>query len=505
MARNTLTITILTALLLLAGCIRDNSGLGELTLPELQVQTPEGDEMQTYNIDLGSELTITPEVSYANQEDRLEYVWSIGTYANGIKGTLKEVSRQKVLRHKFQTGGTYYAHLSVTDGSQGRAVDYLIHVNRPFEEGFVLVSNDENGSGNLAFIKTMTPEEIAAGKEQVYVEHTLELMNGMPHGRHLQNVVLGTISWPKALTRVLASLDDRCYFLDPNTFTVISEIKYTDVFEGFHADRFLLDDYYPFAYDAALKRYVHLDMQYMFAFEYQAYKGHTFQDFVKCDYSWGQATHNKMLFVDYDNPRVAEYNTYAAYTGTSNFPDTEDLLKGRTILGVFLGANINTSSYIVPEYVMARNGRRIELYCNTENSYIGPKSFEMQTLVARDEYAIPAQGTRFVSSPLYKRHFYAIGGRVYVLLTGNTFTLPGIDQPAITFSDTEEVTFMSVNRNTEELYVATYDTAVKRGSFYIFRTADVRADNTQSAQPIVMHRHVADRITNILYKPSINN
>ena len=98
--------------------------------------------MPTVNVDLGNDCNINPEISYSGDESNLKYEWKIGTYVNGSKGELKTVSTDRNLDYKFLTGGTYYAHLTVTDGSVGKAMDYRINVNRLFEEGLMICSTD---------------------------------------------------------------------------------------------------------------------------------------------------------------------------------------------------------------------------------------------------------------------------------------------------------------------------------------------------------------------------
>lgn len=505
MARHTKYLILLLTALLLTSCIRDESSVADIVLPGLHVEGAGSDELPVVNVDLGQPCIINPRIDYQADAASLVCKWSIGTYANGVKGKLKEVSHDRIFSYTFESGGTYYVHLVVTDGRQGVVSEWQVNVNRIFEEGYLLTANDTDGHGNLTFVKVMTPEEVQAGRPQVIVEHALEYVNGLQDVPELLNAVTGQITWPKVLTRVLVSLPDRCYFLDPNTFTAISEISYTEFLPGFHATHFVQDGYYSFAYDSRMKRYVHLDMQYMFPFEYQFYKGMPFEDFITSEFSFSGSLYSKLFFADYSASRVSEFNMYAAYSGSSNFPSTGDLLTGRKVLTVFSGANVNPSTGIAPEYIMVENGRRVELYTNAEQSYMGEKTFEMQTLVNRGSIAVPAQGTRFVASPRYNRHFYAVGSNVYVFLAGNTFSLPETDAPAISFSEDEEVTFMRVNMATEELYVGTYDNRAQRGSFYIFQTSDVRADNTASPKPVAAFRHCTGRISNIIYKPSITN
>lgn len=73
-----------------------------------------------------------------------------------------------------------------------------------------MTSFDSNGKGNLTFIKIPTPEETAAGKKIVPVEHCLELMNEGVSEAELVKAVSGSVNlWDgktySVLTRILVS------------------------------------------------------------------------------------------------------------------------------------------------------------------------------------------------------------------------------------------------------------------------------------------------------------
>ena len=509
-------IHIIACAFLLAGftaCIDDESCLGGKAIPELTI-AGNAEEMQVLNFNLGTDCVIRPNISYkGGTEENLTYTWSIGTYTNGTKGVLEVVSHERDLTYFFTQGGSYYAHLNVTDGVVGYAMDYQVNINRTFEEGYVLISKDEAGNGNMAFIKVMTPEEIEEGVEQIYMEHCLEQMNEGVSERGLVDVKIGDVTvgaWPNTsvVTRLMVSVGNKCYFIDLNTFTIISEIDYTTVFSGFKATDFLYSDalYYPCAYDREMGKFVHLDLQYMFGYEYSYFKNVSFDDFYLFTYA-GSYYSTKVLFVNYDSPEVAEYNAYAPYYGLSTyFPSTLDMLADEELISTFMGGNTPDYPNITPLYILTRskiNRNKVSLYSMTSGSYVAPENFSTQECELTDDMVLPVQGTPFVASPVYNRHYYYVGNNVYVMLMENAFTLAKKDEVAISFPTNEEITYMSVNIDTEELYVATYDTTTKRGNFYIYDTADVRADNQTSPAPKKAYRNCADKISSILYKPRV--
>ena len=114
-------------------CISDDSEYGsENSIPTLKVTGEDADNMLVYNFNLGETVTITPEINYSGDASKLVYNWKVGTYTNNVKGVLEDAGNEKQLTYNFEKGGVYYAHLTVSDGQVGRAVDYKININRTF-------------------------------------------------------------------------------------------------------------------------------------------------------------------------------------------------------------------------------------------------------------------------------------------------------------------------------------------------------------------------------------
>lgn len=486
--------------LLTFSCINDDSSEGGNNIPKLTIAgSGDDDEMPVRNFNLGEECVITPGITYqgGGNESDLKYEWSIGTYTNGSKGELEKVSNDKELRYNFLEGGAYYAHLVVTDGTVGSVMDYQININRTFEEGYMLISNDEQGNGNLAFIKVMTPEEIAAGTPQVYMEHCIERMNeGVNQGRLVG--ALHTIStWPKTVHRLLVSNEDRCFILEPNTFTILADMPYSDIYEGFKASRFV-PNYNPFAYDESGKS-VSINAANMFTFESNGLKGMKFDDVFTYSYSaWG-SVYTQVTAAKYADSQMLEYNS-----NTGGFGSTGNILKDENIITAFGFKPSN--GYYVYSYILTQSKtdaskcymRRIQI---AYISYYGEGTKTEFTVT--DDTALPARGSKVVYSPKQNRFFYAIDNKVYVCLPTNANPLPLKSEYAIGYPSSEAVTFISVDTDTEQLYVATYDSATKRGNFYIYSTADVRTDNQNKAVPVAEHKAVADKIIDVVYKPSM--
>ena len=482
----------------LSSCINDESSYGGNTIPTLTIEGNNNTDMPIVNFNLGEDCIIRPTIQYSGNSP-LQYRWSIGTYKDGVKGTLEQVSTDQNLTYKFLSGGTYYAHLTVTDGSVGVAADYQININRTFEKGYLLVSNDPQGKGNLAFIKIMTPEEIAAGIPQISMEHIIERMNENISLRNIKGAIRGVITWPTTVHRILASTEDRCYFFDPNTFTIISNMNYEDVFRGFKATGFFADGYSPFVYDSIAKKFVNLNLAYMFPYEYKSYKGLTFDDCFQCSYTaWGNTNYTNM-FVDYGTSEVKELDI-----NTGDICTTGTILAEENIISAFL---TGPQGYIRNELVLTVSKTNPSQYYLHEFAgipYIAQNGPGTKTaIIVNSSTAVPKRGTRFAFSEKNNRYFYPIDNRIYVFLPSAAAPMPQQNEWAITFSEGEIITYMGVNADSDELYVATCTVATQRGNFYIYKCADIKTDNQGHITPVAEYRNVADRISSIIYKPSL--
>ncbi len=514
MKKNNRNIIIATALaaVIAAGftsCISDGSTEADsASIPTLAIKGSDDETMPTYNFDLGSDIVINPEIAYSGDEKALTFSWQMGTCSNGVKGELEEVSTERNLRVKLKTGGAYYFHFTVTDGRVGQSIDYKVNLNRIFEEGYLLTSFDADGKGNLTFIKIPTAEEAAAGKETVPVEHCFHLMNEDISEDDLVKAVSGSVNlWDgttySVLSRILVSTKDHCYFLDPNNFTALSEIKYSDVYPGFKATEFMPDSYTPYAYDANMKKFAHLNLKYMFPYEYTYYKDFSTEGALLCKYlSYGSET-SRTFYMDYTNNKVAIFCAYASYFSLDTFfPNTGSLLAGQQLITAFTNDDGGTA------YIMAKNlsTGNIALWTNTDTYYyVNDNEFTGQTFEATASSAVPPQGAQMAYSTTCDRYYYALDNCVYVFLASNRFTLPDKSQFALQFGSDEEVTFLDVELSTDELYVATYNKQTKRGSFRIYDCKDVRTDNSSGAAAKKEYKNCCGRITYLMYKPSIQN
>lgn len=492
----------------IAACA-DQDHLGNASVTQLTIAP----HNPTINIDFGDSCIIAPQfIQEGDTSLPINCTWSVGSYnpTTGAKGTLTEVAKGTRFSHFFTQGGNYYVHLNANNGSTGIARDYIVNVNRSFEKGILITAIDPDGNGNLSFVKTLTAEDSALGKVASLREHCLEILNPNIHTKGMlgASVVLSSADNSK---KMLIALEDRCYFVNPNTFELIQTMRYEDIYPGFRASHFSAlpsTANYPYVYDKKMRKYIHVERQFEYLYQHASYfYNHVaFEDIftqTRPNYNGKDLYNPNVLYVNYTEGEVAEFS---AYTGTAfhQKKSTGDLLKDQNILTVFR----RKVSGAAPTYVLTQLKNQpttLRLYTlidatagkygNAADPYreIYTSSFIEQSDVPAT--VIPAQGTRMVEAAAINTVFYAVGGNLYSYFAFNTApTLP--TTPTLSFAG-EEITALGINEISQELYVGTYNPTTQRGSLRVYDASEIRSD----AKPKLHFANSTGRIVDLRYKP----
>ena len=128
----------------------------------------------TINADLGVELKYEGLTVASDRE--VSYEWSYGLPADGKtvedhifkRGTIEKVSTTLTIDHTFTKLGTFILRLRADNGESIKYKYFTLNVNSGYDEGVTVLSNGEDGNGHLTFIRTLTSEESAAGKQEVF-------------------------------------------------------------------------------------------------------------------------------------------------------------------------------------------------------------------------------------------------------------------------------------------------------------------------------------------------
>ena len=125
---------------------------------------------------LGDNISIQNQYSYTG--DDITWQWSIGKYTENavdkkITTAFKEIGTEANLEYKTTEVGHYFLRL-VTSNKYGSDIKYYhVFVNSEFEEGYLILGRREDGKGSLAFMKTLTPEEVEQGLQPEFRQNLL--------------------------------------------------------------------------------------------------------------------------------------------------------------------------------------------------------------------------------------------------------------------------------------------------------------------------------------------
>ena len=501
-----LTYLILFLALGLTACVDDDSRGITTPLPELSIAGSDSETMPVYNVYYGDELTIDPQVQATSEN--LSYTWGYGTYTevsagNFQKGDLTTVSNEPVFRFSFPEEGSYYVHLTVTDGTVGGVMEYRVNVTNYYDKGILVVANSADGRGNLGFIKELTAEDLAAGATWQLEEHALEAVNpDLEVGTLIGADRTNAASSPFEQNGILiVAFDDHCLYVNPTTFEVNARSNYDEMFTGFRATHFLsANSYasYPFVYDKEMGESIHIQEAYWFLYSHSSPLYHESYEDIITGYFWQESINSKTLkpgFINYSTSEVYDYDN-----NTGMVFGTGDMLEGNQLLMVVRETNSSAATY----HLIAQgkeNPLKIAQYTlagSTYNDNWEPVFNEPDSVVytATTSDGIPAVGTHMALSQESLLAFYPIGGGLYAYQMFNASPrLPST--PLITYPAGEEITCLNVNVATNELYVGTYTEATGRGNVYIYDVESLRQGNVQPKREFPQS---TDRIVDIRYK-----
>ncbi len=490
----------MASLMWLSSCISEDSNMGDKEVSTISIVGSDAETMPVVNVTLGELCVIEPEVTVKGaSEQSLSYKWSIGTYRNQVKGKLEEVGREKVLNYSFKEGGGYYAHLVVSNEEAGRVIEYQINVNRPFEEGILIASNDADGSANLGFISAA---DYSIREHSIeYLNPELKLKNLVGAGRMNYNM---SFNGP-IMDIVAVSTEDKCYVFEATTLELMNVGDYHSIDPNFKASNFTIVDSYmgaPVAYDKDSKSSLHIDPHYGLVFQEQdAFFTEKFEDIFWYYYDYWGTPYMAPVGVDYSTSTVYHYEPYATLDGEGNL---EASFSDLNILSVMKKKEPEGDYSTCPVYVIGTakdNSEKVKIY---ELEYLIDEETEAfyfwQAKLITDyecspETVLPAKGQLLVESPTSLSVFYTIGNKLYVFYPYNPSpTFP--TSAALTFD--EEITSLSINDATDEVYIGTYNATTKRGSIYIYDAGEININVT--AQPKRSFLSCVGRIESICYK-----
>ena len=118
-------------------------------------------EDSVFYLDFGIPLIIDPNVSQVIPDLPLKYEWRcIATDGNSGSDSLRFIGTEKVLNYNFPRAGIFQVRLRI-ENQYGSSFKYFTaNIQAPFEQGIVILSNDEQDNSRLSFLRLKEEGEL---------------------------------------------------------------------------------------------------------------------------------------------------------------------------------------------------------------------------------------------------------------------------------------------------------------------------------------------------------
>ena len=173
------------------------------------------------------------------------------------------ISSSPTLDYAFEKSGSCVLRLRIDNGESIGFYYYDLRVQSGFDEGYLILCNDEENRGSLAFVKTWTPQEETENAQEVW-DDLLNLINPEYEFRNLNDVYV--FSTPRFWSGVLISSNDdesSIYRLDAASLAVTHRTKSMEEY-GVQTGTILGEQTY-----GSTEQYVHLIGEDFKAYRYE--------------------------------------------------------------------------------------------------------------------------------------------------------------------------------------------------------------------------------------------
>ena len=471
-------ISFLVILLLFSSCYDDESSLASGKIAEIQVTSNVKD---TINLYLGDNISIQNQYSYTG--DDITWQWSIGKYTENavdkkITTAFKEIGTEANLEYKTTEVGHYFLRL-VTSNKYGSDIKYYhVFVNSEFEEGYLILGRREDGKGSLAFMKTLTPEEVEQGLQPEFRQNLFAYTNG---GDELGE---GPVDCDKIYDKlyILCGKARKVYQLDAKSFQLVHEFDYT-----MYGNDFVPQDL--ISYDSRYCSEIYSTSPNGGVAKIQVADLEILPQNMKFTRTYdrpNEFSSKVIAFIDDVNSKVYASGFNAADFSFSYFP-CYDYFDGREIIQVFFDVDGNLIVYTINngKYYLTKIGSSLT-------------SFETMALDVVYERECTTNVTLFNRNSVFEVNdpnsclFFGNQNLVYKWAY-NQSEIPST--PFITLPEGEVIKCMNQSADHKQLYIATYNSqrAGLKGSLYIYNSDTGKA----IGKP---YEGVADEPVKVMYK-----
>ena len=155
--------------------------------------------------------------------------WAYGKPEGDFPGMADSIylSDSPTLDYTFNSAGSYVLRLKVDNGESVGFHYYELRVQAGFDEGYLILCNDEEGKGSMAFVKKRSPQEEAEGAQEVW-EDLLATINPSYAFRDLRDVYVFSSSSESGVLITSGDEEGSIYHLDPTSLEVTFRLRAMD-------------------------------------------------------------------------------------------------------------------------------------------------------------------------------------------------------------------------------------------------------------------------------------
>lgn len=451
-------------------------GLEKEEYRELAPITVSGLE-QTIYAKATEKLTLNSLRVESDSSQEIAYEWSYGRPDGDLPGMVDTtfISSSPTLDYAFEKSGSYVLRLRIDNGESIGFYYYDLRVQSGFDEGYLILCNDAENRGSLAFVKIRTPQEEAENAQEVW-DDLLNLINPEYEFRNLNDVYV--FSTPGFWSGVLISSNDdesSIYRLDAASLAVTHRMKSMEEY-GVQTGTILGEQVY-----GSTEQYVHLIGE-----DFKAYRYEFSVDMLISRNPPYPAKYSQQGYFASKSKGVRNVLTFSE-EGANLFPN------GRSTKGYAAPSGykfVNIAAARVGEgqydrcylYYIAQSieGSSKQIKILKTNDSFGEAS-ELLTYTESAPMLMDAH-SRIVTTKLNGNAYYDYDNKIYHWsMTGTSPRVPAEgDQPDITLPDGEQIVDICTNAvpstsstviDDDKLLIATYNPTVtdrKPGSLYLY-------------------------------------
>lgn len=148
-------------------CYKDKTTEDIHSISDIKIEFKNNNQTQM-NIDKNEDLVIDPIITQSKDGMELTYEWQVN---------YEVVSTEKDLHYTATQLGTFPVRLKVSNKDGSTFKSFKLNVNSPYEEGLVVLGEDDNGEGTLSFMRKFSASEIASGRVEGFATNVFSLNN----------------------------------------------------------------------------------------------------------------------------------------------------------------------------------------------------------------------------------------------------------------------------------------------------------------------------------------